>query len=704
MAKYSDGYITGRLIPEWFIQEVNDRGAAKPSDKWKVSKKTWMSLTSFSSEPFPLADFEKRTVDDFYTTHDESETGRIVPQPAINTIEVGTTGANGAMRKGTITFTLYSIEQLRKAQRAYFVPGLTAFAQWGWNMKSDGSPIERIPNDAITNSNSMYDLQDKINSYSKTNNGSTEGICGVISDFNWSFDPSSKSYKCEITVDSPGKAYVSGPINVAPKKVTAGCKSGGMLDDGSGQWMKIVLKDMAESQIKKSKVWRTDTIAGFSINLDEDAKEDAGWWSTLTGWFGSSKTNYYVSWAWWESAIISGLSPISPNYKTSKALYNKSNFSPFQGHWKKSHVWRLDSSKSRLKVADSIKKPWGSTDPWVCIVPGHAHWTSANAVDGSLSPYSEFGIGGNAGYNEIHKTAAATTLESRSGLKRDTAKGEGNYCLLGRIYLNTYFLWQASMQAKTIDEYIMAVAKKVNEVCGSFWDLELVDDPKDPSVMRVIDRNYIPKPAKATVPVMNLLGNTSARSWGVSTDIPQSLRHAVMMGTQKKAGNSEQSNSNEAMYTYLDYAEGIKDTMVGEQRLDGAQNAGEGCEGGMEKSEAGSQQPTLDTLKKNIREAFHELAENRSDETCDAALGAMKAYHNAFGENSPASSGGTAIPIGVDLTLDGIGGLSWGYLFATDYTPQVMKKDHCFQVKAVKHTVGQDDWTTTLESALRITA
>ena len=31
MAKYSDGYITGRLIPEWFIQEVNDRGAAKPT-------------------------------------------------------------------------------------------------------------------------------------------------------------------------------------------------------------------------------------------------------------------------------------------------------------------------------------------------------------------------------------------------------------------------------------------------------------------------------------------------------------------------------------------------------------------------------------------------------------------------------------------------------------------------------------------------
>ena len=100
-------------------------------------------------------------------------------------------------------------------------------------------------------------FKEKINSYSKTNNGSTEGICGVISDFNWSFDPSSKSYKCEITVDSPGKAYVSGPINVAPKKVTAGCKSGGMLDDGSGQWMKIVLKDMAESQIKKSKVWNS---------------------------------------------------------------------------------------------------------------------------------------------------------------------------------------------------------------------------------------------------------------------------------------------------------------------------------------------------------------------------------------------------------------------------------------------------------------
>ena len=59
MATYSDGYITGRQLPDYVKNEINSRGEALPSDKWKVSKKPWMTLTSFSSEPMPLADYEK---------------------------------------------------------------------------------------------------------------------------------------------------------------------------------------------------------------------------------------------------------------------------------------------------------------------------------------------------------------------------------------------------------------------------------------------------------------------------------------------------------------------------------------------------------------------------------------------------------------------------------------------------------------------
>ena len=135
----------------------------------------------------------------------------------------------------------------------------------------------------------------------------------MISDFNWNYDPNSKAYTCEITIDSPGKAFVSGDVQVAGAKQHAGCKQDEE-QDGGGNWMKIALKDVAESNIENvgDDMWEPGGRgSGFGLDLDEDAKEDANWWQKLSGFFGSARRNYYVTWAWWESTIISGLAPVS---------------------------------------------------------------------------------------------------------------------------------------------------------------------------------------------------------------------------------------------------------------------------------------------------------------------------------------------------------------------------------------------------------
>lgn len=56
---------------------------------------------------------------------------------------------------------------------------------------------------------------------------------------------------CEITIDSPGKAYASGPVDVA-NKGAAGCanKEDDDKGDGTGNWMKVALKDIAEKTNK----------------------------------------------------------------------------------------------------------------------------------------------------------------------------------------------------------------------------------------------------------------------------------------------------------------------------------------------------------------------------------------------------------------------------------------------------------------------
>jgi hypothetical protein len=661
-------YLTGVSMPAASVTEINARGAVSPNSAWKVSKKPWMSLVSFSSKPMTIAGYEKRTQADFY---DKAASGRLVAAPTLNSVDVNSTGTNGSMRKGKVKFTLYSTDQLKEAQQAFFIPGITALVQWGWNMTSDGSPVTRLSTTSIKSfSEGQKDVVAKI----AANNGGMDAMLGIISDFNWSFDPGSKSYSCELTLDSPGKAYISGPIDVA-NKGNAGCagKEDDDKGDGSGNWMKVVLKDVAERNIQENTPWSPNGYCGGSVNLDEDAKEDTTWWQDVTGFFGSPTMNYYVTWAWWESSIVSGMSPVSDGHSAASALTDVYGDTP-QAKFPGKHVWRLDSSESRMKVPPGL--PYASADPWVCLIPGREHWKGNNATGGDNG--SSFGI----------KKAQGTN-------GAPAAVFSGGYLHLGKILLNTYFLWNTFQDSKTIDEYVLKVAKKVNDVCGGFWNLELVDDPNDPSTMRIIDKNFVPDVA---APKINIYGNTSCRSWGMSTDIPQALRHSIMMGTQRRTKKGAK-NTDEPQGAYLDYAVNIKDTLMGEQELSTKHNPGEGCDesgGGTKKTK------TLDPadLKTVLQDAMATLADNRDDEAVDEVKGAMKAFWNA--QAPPTDQGGSVIPIGFDGTFDGIGGIHWGQLFVTDQTSAVITVTHKFQVTGVKHSVSQGDWTTSLETALRI--
>ena len=664
-------YLTGTALPSAVANEINARGKASPAGKWKVSKKPWMSLTSFSNEPMQISGYEKRSQSDFY---DKASSGRLVATPVLNSIDVNTTGTNGSMKKSTVKFTLYSLEQLKKAQRAYFIPGISAFAQWGWNMDSGGGAVTKLSATGFKSWNAgQKDIQTKV----ETEKGCIDAMLGVISDFNWSFDPATKSYSCDITIDSPGKAYISGPVDVS-NKGAAGCagKEDDDKGDGNGNWMKVALKDIAERNIRENVPWKVKGIfAGGSVNLDEDAKEDTSWWDNVTGFFGSPTMNYYVTWNWWESTIVSGMAPVAPGHDSSSNLASL-GVETHQLKWNKGFVWRLDSSETRMKCPSGM--PYASADPWVCIIPGRAHWVSGNATGGDNG--SSFGIKKTAGLS-----AALPAVRADKG-----------YLYLGRVLLNTFFLWKTFQDSKTIDEYVLKVARKVNDVCGGFWNVELVDDPSDPSTMRIIDKNYIPPDVG---PKLNIYGNTSCRNWGMSTEIPQALRHSIMMGTQRRTKKGAK-NTDEPQGAYFDYAQGIKDTMMGNQELDKTLNPGEKCRpdsGGTPKGADGGEAADP---KKALADAMATLADNRDDEAVDEVKGAMKAYWNK--KAPPTDSGGTVVPIGFDGTFDGIGGLSWGMMFTTDQTADVLKVDHQFQVTSIKHSVSQQDWTTTIDTALRI--
>lgn len=655
LEKYNGGPLPGGIA-----SEIHARGAASPASAWKVNKRPWIKLVSNSSAGMTI--FNPTGTWTVGGMHETS--GRIVPKPTCTGVEISSTGTTGAMRKGTIKYKVFSISQLKQARNAFMIPGMTAVCTWGWNIKSDGSGIIHFPGNL---GKSMAAASNAILDWSSGNNYCTDGIFGLISDFEWSFNDSDGSFDCSVTMESAARAYASTDIHVASKQ-TCGCKNDEDTEkaEGVGGWVKQALKNIAEQEIEKGEAWSPDGFCGTAIALDEDAKEDAGFFSALTGFFGAAKENFYVTWDWWESyCITSGLAPQGANF-TPNAAAAKGSIKN-QGKFGK-HVWWLDSSDVYVQKRD---KPWFSADPWICMIPGHYHWDSENAKGGGSS--GNFGI------------------LSTGGLPTSWTVGPEGGGALREILLNTYYLWNTYLNSDTVDQYVMAVAKGVSDACGGMWNFELITDPRAPEIMKVIDTN---KMAKASGTSLKVWGNdTAVRSWGMSTNIPQALKHSIMMGSGYKGGKV--NDGKYPVKTWNMYGSDVTDNLYGTLSLEDQCKAAEFCVKGEQKSSAAG------NAHEALLLAAAELADNRDDEAVDEAKGALKAYWQV--EDNPADTvGEVTIPVGFDCTFEGIGGFQWGHMLSPDRVMGLVPNAKAFQVTEVKQSVSITDWTTTIATALRM--
>ena len=59
-------------------------------------------------------------------------------------------------------------------------------------------------------------------------------------------------------------------------------------------------------------------------------------------------------------------------------------------------------------------------------------------------------------------------------------------------------------------------------------------------------------------------------------------------------------------------------------------------------------------------------------------------------------------PVTLELTIDGISGISWGNAVHTAFIPKLYKDKVVFQVTGVNHDITNGDWQTTIDTVCRI--
>ena len=62
----------------------------------------------------------------------------------------------------------------------------------------------------------------------------------------------------------------------------------------------------------------------------------------------------------------------------------------------------------------------------------------------------------------------------------------------------------------------------------------------------------------------------------------------------------------------------------------------------------------------------------------------------------------TIIPIDLNMTIDGVGGLMPGNLFRVDYLPEMYRKYCYFQIFTVSHQINTSGWSTSITAKMKL--
>jgi len=427
-----------------------------------------------------------------------------------------------------------------------------------------------------------------------------------------------------------------------------------------------------------------------SLEWIQDTWDDLTSWvdkqiAKLMAWLGFPTLNFFVTWDWFETICITdGLSTVGKNYKAgaldASGLQSDNRFS--------SNVWRLDSTGVTLGFPENDL--YASSNPWVCMLPGMSHWDIAVKLN-ELDDAADAGIEATSGFDAL-------------------PKWDGD---IKQIMLNTSFIWEVYLQSETISEFVMKVAEGVNDACGGFWDLKLVEDPLDPSRLMVVDLKAV-NPL-SSIPTLDLgtvsgdyaegwddgmHGRSIARSWGMKTDIDESLKHSIMMGS-----NQDEDlimNTNESTKVWKMYGGEVTDRIYkglscNPECAPESKTTNKDCPGG------DVNENTETDIEADLGKAYEELSDDITDESIDSANSALKTYY--AGPNDPAGSltnKEVVIPIGFNCVFDGIGTLMWGESFAVKQIVDnnLLPKGHRFMITDIAHSINRTDWTTSIETRM----
>ena len=666
------------------------------------------------------------------------------PQAGITGIESNTDGSFGSLKKATVNWQCWSMNDLARLSKAFMTIGRSIMVEWGWSGEPGGiltyAPDEM--NKAIREGKRRI----------VENKGNYEIVSGVIKNFSWNANQDG-GFDCTTEIISHGTPMVEGGMgNDTNIQVPEGGTSeseearAALTQLGFNNLQKYlngikleVLRHLNPGTFIKDPWIGQDYVDGADVTKRKniEIRDSNLQYGNVT----------FVSWGYFEDNILSKYlgrvttsSDVKYSFRSIDAIEDGNGGYRYESVKVKNHP--------ALETADSR----------ICQFPGQG-----KGRQGDFENFAVPGSGRKLGY-------------------------------LRNIKLNVEFIRACWLDADTMQAGLDKMFKGINDIAGDIFDFKIMADDCQTSNLRIVDINVCENDVQTLLndrssvgnydglfyfPYMNAQ-NTLVRSQTLAAKIPNSAMYSAMYGTNKVNVSAAEPvriddasieaftehlrdgkivdkflggfGVPDARYTnYGNFAGELPDDSkevnvaadlkpnVGPPLVEGATLEGIMQIKEQKEGEAGAEEAEDKAWYEKVFDFGASLVEGAGELLDKAAQGVESLYRATVAGLSEYDQGEImtsfniakmikdiqyddkdpviydtdfVLPLELSLDIDGTGGIFPGNAFGTDYIPEDYKphphpevKSHTkgavFMVKGIKHSVSADGWTTSFEGIMR---
>jgi len=708
-----------------------------PTDKygWFNSKTTWLRITSMAQ----VGDDKDLRLDWilFGGLIDNSKTNKLRsgyeniydqntnrPMPGVTGLSVQNKGSMGSTRESTFNYTCWDVNQLNILEQLYMTPGISILIEFGWNKDIDNNNI--LYN--VSELPPMYDkcaTKDIIRNVADSG-GHYDGMQGVVSDFSWSLRPDG-GFDCSTTIVSMAEMFLEMETHSTSKGITKKTvdNEGSKSDTENALEENIVATITTTAKLLDEKKLKLDNRnMGWITEMEQSSGNE----DDFIDWNGEQI--YWIKWEYFEKIILNGNLFFTSSTTTNDCPHTKkeavigalTDFSNWLKHdnkkGKKITTPTLDNDDLLINHNPYII----SGDPSVCILP----FKTFGDTDITFT---------DKGYIYDTKTVLPDDLVSK---KIGT---NNNYKFPFKdILLNLKFIYQAYKKTTSLNKFLMELLSGINDACGNYWDFGIQIDEDDPTRISIVDYKTIASDTINPFMFKAMKINSILKSVDISTEVSEKIKSVMMLGanTKKNDKGINKSAGTESNSGYNFYGENI--TNLSAPQLEFQPATEEDVGGDIDNFSAtdwtidnyinnietnlkivysnpgyfggdGVTNENVTALKRALAKFVADVSIIPNDYNYQPNKGKQATIRRKHGNSlhspskitKPSSDKNyTIIPLKLNFTLDGIGGLKFGNVIQIDYLPDRYLKHCYFQITNVSHDLTQTEWTTSVETIMRV--